>query len=83
MVTEFVMPKLGDIMEEGKVVSWHKRAGESLVEGEVLLEIEMDKGVVDVEADCAGVVLRILVEEGQTVPVGTALALIGEAGETI
>jgi len=81
MATEFKMPKLGHLMEEGKVVSWKKQVGDRVEKGEVLLEVETEKSVLEVEADCSGILLKILVEAEETVPVHTPLALLGEAGE--
>lgn len=76
-MNDVLMPKLGDIMEEGTVVSWKKAVGERISAGDVLLEVEIDKGIVDVPSDFDGVVREILVAEGQTVPIGALLARIG------
>ena len=75
MVEEFTMPKLGHLMEEGTVMGWKKQEGEQFVYGEVLLEVESEKAILDVEALCDGILVEILVEAGQTVPVGAPLAL--------
>jgi len=63
-------------MTEGTVVSWKKAAGETVKKGEVLLEVETDKAVAEIESPVSGVLREILVPAGQTVPVGTPLALI-------
>jgi len=76
-MNDVLMPKLGDIMEEGTVVSWKKAVGQAISAGDVLLEVEIDKGIVDVPSDFTGVVREILVAEGQTVPIGALLARIG------
>jgi pyruvate dehydrogenase E2 component (dihydrolipoamide acetyltransferase) len=75
MANEFTMPKLGHLMEEGTVVRWLKEPGERVEKGEVLLEVETEKAVLEVEAPFEGVLQEILVEDGQEVPVGTPLAL--------
>ncbi len=76
MSTELTMPKFGEVMEEGTVADWKVREGQAVAEGDVLLEIETDKSVLEVEAPASGVVARILVQEGETVPVNTPLAVI-------
>ncbi|RKZ71465.1 MAG: biotin attachment protein [Gammaproteobacteria bacterium] len=76
MATEFTMPKLGHLMEEGTVVSWEKDIGETIEKGEILLEIEMDKATMEVESSVSGTVMEILVQEGEVVPVGAPLAII-------
>ena len=79
MAKEFTMPKLGHLMEEATVVSWKKIAGDSVEKGEIILEIEAEKGILEAECSLSGTLCEILVAEGQTVPVGTPLALIEEA----
>jgi pyruvate dehydrogenase E2 component (dihydrolipoamide acetyltransferase) len=76
MATELTMPKLGEVMESGTVLSWKKAEGQAVAKGEVILEIEADKGAMDVESPVTGVVRTILVPEGTTVPVNTPLAII-------
>ncbi len=76
MAKEIVMPKMGDEMTEGKLVTWLKREGSTISKGEPLAEIEADKVTVEIEAPETGVLQRLLVAEGQLVPVGEALALI-------
>jgi len=76
MPTELTMPKLGEVMEEGTVASWKVTEGQTVKEGDIVLEIEMDKAVAEVEAPASGVVTKILVAEGETVPVNTPLAVI-------
>ena len=63
------MPRLSDSMEEGTIVRWLKQDGERVSEGEPLAEVETDKATVMFDADAAGT-LRILVGEGETVPIG-------------
>jgi pyruvate dehydrogenase E2 component (dihydrolipoamide acetyltransferase) len=82
-VAEVIMPKMGDAMEEGKILKWRKRPGDPVAKGEPIAEIETDKVNVDIEAEEAGVLLTILVPEGQTVPVGTNIAAIGAPGQKV
>jgi pyruvate dehydrogenase E2 component (dihydrolipoamide acetyltransferase) len=77
------MPKLGFDMAEGTLIRWVKAEGQPVSKGEVLAEIETDKATVEVEAQAAGVVLKHLVGEKMTVPVGTPIAVIGAAGEKV
>ncbi|HJS96064.1 MAG TPA: dihydrolipoamide acetyltransferase family protein [Solirubrobacteraceae bacterium] len=74
---EVVMPRLSDSMEEGTIVRWLKQDGELVAEGEPLAEVETDKATVTFDADAEGT-LRILVGEGETVPIGKLIAQIGE-----
>jgi pyruvate dehydrogenase E2 component (dihydrolipoamide acetyltransferase) len=75
---EVVMPRLSDSMEEGTIVRWLKQDGDQVAEGEPLAEVETDKATVTFDADAGGT-LRILVGEGETVPIGRPIAQIGEA----
>ena len=78
-MAEVIMPKMGDAMEEGTLLTWHKQDGEAVQAGEVIAEIETDKSNVEVEAEEAGV-LRIQAKAGTVVPVGKVIATIGAAG---
>jgi pyruvate dehydrogenase E2 component (dihydrolipoamide acetyltransferase) len=71
------MPRLSDSMEEGTILRWLKQAGDHVDRGEELVEIETDKATMVYEADASGR-LEILVQEGETVPLGHAIAVIGE-----
>ena len=77
------MPKLGFDMAEGTLVRWVKAEGQPVAKGEVLAEIETDKATVEVEAQASGIIHKHLVGEKTTVPVGTPIAVIGEAGESV
>src|SRR5579864_6535400 len=81
MATEIVLPQWSMGMADGTVVRWLKHEGELVAEGEPLAEVEAAKVTSEVEAEVAGVVVRILVAEGETVPVRTPLCLIGTADE--
>lgn len=78
-----LMPRLGLLMKEGTINKWHKREGEEVKEGELLLEITTEKVTSEVESPASGVLGRILVPEGATVPVATVIAEIVEAGDAI
>ncbi len=79
-MTEMVMPRLSDTMEEGTILRWLKADGEHVARGEELVEIETDKANMTYESDQEGV-LRIVAQEGDTLAVGQTIAHIGEAGE--
>ncbi len=80
---DVIMPKMGDAMTEGKVLKWKKRPGDPVVKGEPIAEIETDKVNVDIEAEEAGVLAQILVEEGVSAPVGASIAVIGAPGQKV
>jgi pyruvate dehydrogenase E2 component (dihydrolipoamide acetyltransferase) len=75
-----IMPKMGDAMEEGTLLRWLKQVGDEVEVGDPLAEIETDKVSLEIEATEAGVLNRQHVEEGATVPIGTAIATIGDDG---
>jgi pyruvate dehydrogenase E2 component (dihydrolipoamide acetyltransferase) len=77
---DITMPRLSDSMEEGKVLRWLKRPGDSVAVGEVLLEVETDKADMEIEATEAGVLREIRLAEGETGPVGTVIATLDEPG---
>jgi pyruvate dehydrogenase E2 component (dihydrolipoyllysine-residue acetyltransferase) len=79
---QVILPRLGQGMESGTIVRWLKSEGDEVAKGEPLYELDTDKVTQEVEADIGGVLLRILVPEGE-VPVGTPVAFLGEAGEEI
>ncbi|MDH3260628.1 MAG: 2-oxo acid dehydrogenase subunit E2 [Acidimicrobiia bacterium] len=81
MATTVTMPQLGETVTEGTILSWAKKPGEPIAADEVLFEVSTDKVDTEVPSPVSGTVLEILVDEGVTVPVGTPLIVIGEAGE--
>lgn len=83
MATKILMPQLGESVIEGTVSSWLKKEGDSVEQYEPILEIETDKVTTEATAEVPGTLLRILVPEGETVSVGTVLALLGDAGEDL
>src|SRR5688572_993360 len=72
------MPRLSDTMTEGTIAKWMKQPGDQVQKGEILLEIETDKATMELEAYESGVVEKVLVQEGQTVPIGQPIMLIGD-----
>jgi len=83
LVNEVVMPKMGYDMIEGTIVRWRKDEGDEVTRGEVIAEVDTTKVTVEVEAYTAGVLRKILVPEGQTVPVGHVIAVIADRDEPI
>ena len=83
MAQPIIMPKLGQMTEESTLVRWLKTEGDKVTKGEPLLEIETDKAVMEVESFYDGVLLKILVHEGETVPVMQTLAYVGAEGEEV
>jgi len=83
MVVEIIMPKLGQTMEKGKILRWLKREGERVERGEILLEVETDKAVLEVESRGSGVLRKILAREGEVVPVAKVIGYIAEEEERI
>jgi pyruvate dehydrogenase E2 component (dihydrolipoamide acetyltransferase) len=83
MAQVFTMPQLGSTMEEGTILKWHKREGDAVKAGEILLEIETDKSTMEVEAPSDGVVRKILAAENALVPIREPIAILGSADEPI
>ncbi|MCL7971670.1 MAG: pyruvate dehydrogenase complex dihydrolipoamide acetyltransferase [marine benthic group bacterium] len=83
MATKVVMAQLSPTMEEGKLLEWKVAEGDTVEASDLLAEIETDKANMDIEAMGGGVVLKILVRAGETVPVGALIGIIGEEGEDI
>lgn len=77
-MAEVTMPRLSDTMEEGTIGRWLKQPGDHVEKGEILLEIETDKATMELESYESGTLQKIIVQEGQTVPIGELIAVIGE-----
>ena len=77
------MPKFGAIMENGKIIKWAKNIGEQINKNEILAVIEAEKVTVDYESPEEGIVLKILVNEGENAAVGKPIAIVGEKNENI
>jgi pyruvate dehydrogenase E2 component (dihydrolipoamide acetyltransferase) len=80
-MSEVTMPRLSDTMQEGTISRWLKHAGDEVKKGDTLAEIETDKATMDLESYEVGVLEQILVQEGATVPIGQAIAIIGTAAD--
>ena len=83
MATEVLMPKLGLTMTEGTIDEWKKKEGDTVQKGEILFSVATDKLTNDVEAEEDGVLLKILVPEGETVACKTLIGWLGKAGEAV
>jgi pyruvate dehydrogenase E2 component (dihydrolipoamide acetyltransferase) len=83
MISEVVMPQMGADMKEGTVLRWLKSEGEHVERGEIIAEIETDKANIEIEAFDSGVFRKVLVPEGETIPVGTIIAVIGAPEDDI
>lgn len=81
MATAVKMPALGESVTEGTVTTWLKQVGDKIEADEPIVEVSTDKVDSEVPSPASGVLLKILVEEDETVEVGTEIALIGEEGE--
>jgi pyruvate dehydrogenase E2 component (dihydrolipoamide acetyltransferase) len=77
------MPKMGDTMEEGKILRWIKHEGDTVKKGDSLAEVETDKVNIEIEAFASGVLRKILVPEGDSAPIGSGIALIGAPDEPL
>jgi pyruvate dehydrogenase E2 component (dihydrolipoamide acetyltransferase) len=81
-MTSFLMPSLGADMEDGTLVEWKKKPGDILQYGDIIAEVDTQKGLIEIEVFEEGILEKILVEEGQKVPVGTPMAYIKTKEET-
>jgi pyruvate dehydrogenase E2 component (dihydrolipoamide acetyltransferase) len=83
MATKVIMPKLSPTMEEGQISRWLKKEGDKVAMGEPLAEIDTDKATMEMQALANGVLRKILINEGQSAPLGQLIAIIGEPEEDI
>ena len=83
MVTKVLMPKLGLTMTEGTIEEWKLKEGDAVKTGDILFSVATDKLTNDIEADTDGVLLKILLPEGETAPCKSVIAYIGAAGEVV
>ena len=83
MAEELVMPRLSDTMERGTVARWLKAVGDEVHAGDVVAEIETDKATMEYQSDLDGVLLQILVGDGESADLGAVIALVGEPGEEV
>src|SRR5579859_5360911 len=77
------MPKMGDTMEEGKILRWLKQEGDAVKKGEPIAEVETDKVNIEIESFSSGVLRKILVQEGNSAPIGASIALVGALDEPL
>lgn len=80
---DVIMPQLGETVAEGLISGWYKKAGDAVEKGDVLLDVETDKVATEIEAPASGILTSIDVPEGETVDVGTVLAVIAVDGEVV
>jgi len=80
---DVLMPQLGETVAEGTIAAWHKQVGDAVEKGDVLLDVETDKVATEIEAPVSGVLASIDIAEGETVDVGTVLAVIAVEGEVV
>ena len=83
MATKVIMPKLSPTMEEGQISRWLKKEGDKVAMGEPLAEIDTDKATMEMQALANGVLRKIIINDGQSAPLGQLIAIIGEADEDI
>lgn len=83
MAVKIEMPKLSDTMEEGVIAKWNVKEGDKVESGDVIAEVETDKATMEVEVFDPGTILKIMVAEGDAVPLGGTMAIVGEEGEDI
>lgn len=77
---EFLMPSLGADMEDGTLIEWKKKIGDSVKRGDIIAEVETQKGLIEIEVFDEGIIEKLLIEEGTKIPVGTIMALINPIG---
>ncbi len=80
-MAEIVMPRLSDSMEEGTILTWLKKVGDEIAVGDEIVEIETDKANMAYESDVAGTLTEILADEGETLPIGSPIARVGDSDE--
>ena len=80
---EFLMPSLGADMEAGTLVEWRKKPGDSVQRGDIIAEVETQKGLIEIEVFDEGVIGELLIKEGTKIPVGTVMALINPSGSAL
>jgi pyruvate dehydrogenase E2 component (dihydrolipoamide acetyltransferase) len=81
-MSEISMPRLSDTMQEGTITRWLKKAGDEVKKGEILAEVETDKANMEIESFDSGILEQILIQEGETAPVGQPIAIVGDGTGT-
>ncbi len=82
MVYEIVMPQLSDSMEEGKLIAWKKKVGDRVAVGDVIAEVESDKAIMEIQTFKAGTLSELLLQEGESAPVGSVIAKIDTSNQS-
>lgn len=82
-MADFVMPTLGSDMTEGTLVEWKKKVGDRVTKGEIIAEVDTEKSAIEVESFYTGVIQQLMTKPGDTVPVGTVMAIISEEGKPV
>ena len=82
-LVEMIMPKMGESVNEGTIIKWHKKVGDKVKLDEIIFEISTDKVDTEIPAPADGVLTEILINEGETVDVGTVVAVIGGEGAKV
>ena len=83
MANSIIMPKTGMAMEEGTIIEWRIKVGDTVGKGDIVALIETDKATMELESDYDGIILAVLNEAGETVPVTKVIAWIGKSGEAV
>lgn len=83
MASKIIMPKLGLTMTEGTVERWCKNEGDAVSAGDTIAEVATDKLTNEIQAECDGVLIKIVAHEGDSVPVKGIIGYIGAQGETV
>ncbi len=83
MIQKVILPQLGQTMEEGTIEKWHKQEGDEVAKGDVLFDLTTDKATLEVESFAEGILKKIVVQAGNTVPVNELVAIVGEQGDEI
>jgi len=83
MLRDIALPKLGQTMEEATIQTWHRKEGDAIQKGDILLEINTDKAALEVESFYSGVVKKLLYPEGTTLPVNAVIAFIGDPEDLV
>jgi pyruvate dehydrogenase E2 component (dihydrolipoamide acetyltransferase) len=80
---EFLMPSLGADMEAGTLIEWRKKPGDTVKRGDIIAEVETQKGLIEIEVFDEGIIGELLIKEGAKIPVGTVMALINPSGTAL
>src|SRR5688572_25714876 len=83
MPEEIVMPRLSDTMSEGTIARWLKKEGDAVKTGEALFEVETDKATLELQSYHDGTLVKILMGDGSTAPIGTPVAILAKEGESV